>query len=38
MGAFLSVLIWWLDGGAKLPPQQVDQIFRRLATEGVPSA
>ncbi|MER8824301.1 MULTISPECIES: TetR-like C-terminal domain-containing protein [unclassified Mesorhizobium] len=38
VGAFLSVLIWWLDGGAKLPPQQVDQIFRRLATEGVPSA
>jgi hypothetical protein len=35
VGAFLSVLIWWLDGGAKLPPQRVAALFRRLATEGI---
>jgi AcrR family transcriptional regulator len=35
VGAFMSLLTWWLDGGAKLPAQRVDAIFRRLATEGV---
>jgi AcrR family transcriptional regulator len=35
VGAFMAVMIWWLDGGAKLPPQQVDAMFRRLATEGI---
>ncbi|HWF95674.1 MAG TPA: TetR/AcrR family transcriptional regulator [Xanthobacteraceae bacterium] len=34
VGAFMAVLTWWLDGGAKLPPQRIDAIFRRLATEG----
>jgi AcrR family transcriptional regulator len=34
-GAFMAVMTWWLDGGAKLPPQRVDAMFRRLATEGV---
>lgn len=39
VGAFMSVMTWWLDGGAKLPPQQIDAVFRRLATQGVvPSA
>jgi AcrR family transcriptional regulator len=39
VGAYLSVLTWWLDGGAKLPPQHIDAMFRRLATEGImPSA
>jgi hypothetical protein len=32
------VLTWWLDGGAKLPPQQIDAMFRRLATEGIMSS
>jgi AcrR family transcriptional regulator len=35
VGAFMGVLTWWLDGGAKLPPEEVDVMFRRLATEGI---
>ena len=35
VGAYMAILTWWLDGGAKLPPQQVDAMFRRLATEGI---
>ena len=34
-GAFMAVMTWWLDGGAMLPPQRVDAMFRRLATEGI---
>ena len=34
VGAYMTVLTWWLDGGAKLPPQRMDALFRRLATEG----
>ena len=32
VGAYMAVLIWWLDRGAKLPPQQIDALFRRLLT------
>jgi AcrR family transcriptional regulator len=35
VGAYMAVLIWWLDGGAKLPPRQIDAMFRRLATKGI---
>lgn len=35
VGAYMSVLTWWLDGGAKLPAEQVDALFRRLANSGV---
>ncbi len=35
VGAYMALLIWWLDGGAKLPPQRIDAMFRRLATEGI---
>jgi len=35
VGAYMAVLTWWLDGGAKLPPQQMDAMFRRLAIEGI---
>ena len=35
VGAYMAVLTWWLDGGAKLPPRQMDVMFRRLATEGI---
>ena len=35
VGAYMAVLTWWLDGGAKLPPERIDAIFRRLASEGV---
>ena len=35
VGAFMAVMTRWLDGGAKLPPQRIDAMFRRLATEGI---
>jgi AcrR family transcriptional regulator len=35
VGAFMTVLTWWLDNGAKLPPHHIDAMFRRLATEGL---
>jgi hypothetical protein len=31
----MAVLTWWLDRGARLPPERIDAMFRRLATEGV---
>jgi AcrR family transcriptional regulator len=35
VGSLMAVMTWWLDDGAKLPPQRVDVMFRRLATEGI---
>jgi len=35
VGAYMAVLTWWLDRGAKLPPQRIDAMFRRLAAEGI---
>jgi hypothetical protein len=35
VGAYMTVLTWWLDGGAQLPPDQIDAMFRRLATKGL---
>lgn len=35
VGAYMAVLTWWLDGGAKLPPHQMDEVFQRLMTEGI---
>jgi AcrR family transcriptional regulator len=35
VGAFMEVLAWWLDGGAKLPAEQMDAMFRSLLTGGV---
>jgi AcrR family transcriptional regulator len=35
VGAYMAVLTWWLDGGAKLPPQRIEAMFRRLATTGI---
>ena len=35
VGAYMAVLNWWLDGGAKLAPQQVDALFQRLTVEGI---
>lgn len=34
-GAYMAVLVWWLDGATSLPPEQVDAMFRRLAMQGV---
>ena len=35
VGAYMAVLTWWLDRGAKLAPQRMDAMFRQLATEGL---
>lgn len=35
VGAYMAVLTWWLNGGAKLAPQRIDAMFQRLATEGI---
>ena len=35
VGAYMAVLTWWLDGGAKLATQKMDAMFRSLATEGI---
>lgn len=35
VGAYMAVLTWWLEGGTKLPPDQIDAMFHRLATEGI---
>lgn len=37
VGAYMAALIWWLDGGAKTSPQQMDAFFRRLMGEGIAS-
>ena len=37
VGAYTAVLTWWLDGGAKLPPERIDAMFQRLATDGIAS-
>jgi hypothetical protein len=31
----MAVLTWWLDGGAKLPPQHIDAMFRHLTLEDI---
>lgn len=38
VGAYMAVLIWWLDGGAKLSPQQMDEFFQRLMNKGIVSS
>lgn len=35
VGAFMSLLTWWLDSGAKLAPDRLDAIFRTLAVKGL---
>lgn len=34
-GAMLSLLKWWIDGGMRLPPEQVDELYHRLVWSGV---
>jgi AcrR family transcriptional regulator len=38
VGAFMDVLAWWLDGGAKLPAERMDAIFDRLVAHGITPA
>ncbi|KQY93960.1 hypothetical protein ASD21_10280 [Caulobacter sp. Root1455] len=35
VGGFMSLLTWWLDGGARLPPAELDVMFRRLVLQGL---
>jgi len=35
VGAYMSVLTWWLDRGAKEPPQTIEAAFRELAFGGL---
>jgi AcrR family transcriptional regulator len=35
VGAFLTVLTWWLERRPKLTPSQVDRIFRHLVIKGI---
>jgi len=34
-GAFMGVMLWWLDRGVELSPQAIDDIFRQLVMEGL---
>ena len=38
VGAYLSVLTWWLDRGAKQAPEAIEAAFRRLAAHGLDTA
>ena len=35
VGAYLAVLTWWLDDGARAAPEEMDALFRRFAAEGL---
>jgi AcrR family transcriptional regulator len=35
IGGFMAVLTWWLDRGAKEPPEAMDAAFRALAMHGL---
>ena len=35
VSTFWSVIVWWMGGGGKLPPTEVNAIFRRLAQPGL---
>jgi AcrR family transcriptional regulator len=35
VGAFLTVLTWWLERKARPTPAQVDAMFRRLVIDGI---
>ena len=32
VGAYMSIVTWWLDRGGKEPPEEIDRAFRELAT------
>lgn len=35
VGAYMAVLTWWLDGGAKLQPRRMDELFQRMMSKGI---
>lgn len=34
VGAFMSVLLWWVEGGTKRSPEEMEAFFRRLYDHG----
>lgn len=34
VGAFMTLLTWWLDRGATIPVEQIDAMFQRFVREG----
>lgn len=38
VGAYMAVLTWWLDGGRKYRPLELDTMIRCLTSEGIGSA
>ena len=34
-GAMLSVLMWWLDAGRPVPPEEINAMFQQMAMTGV---
>lgn len=35
-GAFMAVMTWWLDGGARMPIDEVDEAFCQAVMQGLP--
>lgn len=38
VGALMSILTWWMDRKTRIPPAEVDMIFRRLTVPGILAA
>lgn len=34
VGAFISLLVWWLDRGAPHSPQEMERLFRQMTDHG----
>lgn len=35
-GSFMALLVWWLDSGARIAPEQMALMYRRLASAELP--
>ena len=35
VGGYMSILVWWLDRGAKEPPEVIETAFRPMALNGL---
>jgi hypothetical protein len=36
-GSLLSLTRWWIDGGGKQPPNEMDELFHRMVWVGMNS-
>jgi Transcriptional regulator C-terminal region len=34
-GAFMALMTWWLNDGARIPVDELDARFSRLAMQGI---